>query len=137
MLHTPNDTRFKKGNPGRKPGSRNKVTTAVETLLDGEAENLTRKAVELAMEGNIIALRLCLDRVSPPRKERHITLSLPVLKTAEDGPKAMGAIVTAISDGDITPSEAQSLAGMIDVYRRTLETEDLERRLAALEEKKK
>jgi hypothetical protein len=46
--HMPNDTRFKKGNPGRKPGSRNKVTAAIEALLDGEAENLTRKAVELA-----------------------------------------------------------------------------------------
>ena len=45
------DTRFKKGNPGRRPGSRNKATVAVEALLDGEAEKLTRKAIEMALAG--------------------------------------------------------------------------------------
>ena len=44
---------FAKGNTGRPKGSRNKVTVAVETLLDGDAERLTRKAIELAMEGKV------------------------------------------------------------------------------------
>ena len=40
------------GNPaGRPRGSRNKATIAAETLLDGEAQALSRKAVELALEG--------------------------------------------------------------------------------------
>src|SRR5687768_16932362 len=62
------------GNPdGRPKGSRNATTLAVESLLDGEAEALTRKAVELAIAGDIAALRLCLDRVLPPRKDRPVT----------------------------------------------------------------
>jgi len=32
--------------------------------LEGEAEALTRKAVELALEGDVTALRLCLDRIA-------------------------------------------------------------------------
>ena len=69
------------GNPnGRPPGSRNKTTLAVESLLDGEAENLTRKAIELAKDGDLTALRLCLERIAPPRKDRPVTFSLPKLE---------------------------------------------------------
>jgi len=46
------------GNPqGRPLGARNRTTVAVEALLDGEAEKLTRKAVTLALEGNVACLR--------------------------------------------------------------------------------
>ena len=124
------------GNPkGRPKGSRNRVSVACDELLDGEAEAITRKAIERALEGDTVALRLCLERICPPRKERPIKLSLPPLETAADGPKAMGAIVQAVSEGEITPSEAHALAGMVETFRRTLETEELEGRLAALEAK--
>ena len=123
------------GNPGGRPkGSRNRVSVACDELLDGEAETLTRKAIEMALGGDITAMRLCLERICPPRKDRPINLPLPALKTAADGPKALGVIVEAVSVGDITPSEAQALAGTVETYRRTLETEELERRLAALED---
>ena len=57
------------GNPaGKAKGTRNKVTLAIEALLDGEAEALTRKAIELAKAGDMAALRLCMDRLAPPRK---------------------------------------------------------------------
>jgi Family of unknown function (DUF5681) len=57
------------GNPaGKARGTRNKVTLAIEALLDGEAEALTRKAIEIAKGGDLAALRLCLDRLAPPRK---------------------------------------------------------------------
>jgi Family of unknown function (DUF5681) len=51
----------KSGNPaGKPPGAKNRTTLAVEALLDGEAETLTRKAIELASGGDMQALRLCL-----------------------------------------------------------------------------
>jgi hypothetical protein len=56
------------GNPtGKRLGTRNKATMAAQALLDGEADALTRRAVELALEGNMAALRLCLERLLPPR----------------------------------------------------------------------
>jgi len=54
------------GNPlGRRVGCRNKTTIAAAALLAGEAEALTRKAVELALVGDPTALRLCIQRVLP------------------------------------------------------------------------
>jgi hypothetical protein len=130
-------SRFKKGqsgNPaGRPQGSRSKVTLAMDALLDGEAENLTRKAIELALEGDMAALRLCLDRLCPPRKERAIHCNLPAIGTPADAVAAMTALVESVAIGNLTPGEGQALAGMIDVHRRVVEHEDHERRLAALE----
>ena len=59
------------GNPaGRPAGSRNSATLACETLLEGQAEALTQKAVELALAGDPVALKICIDRIFPPRKDQ-------------------------------------------------------------------
>jgi hypothetical protein len=90
-------TKFKpgqSGNPGGRPkGSLNKATLAAQALLEGEAEALTRKVVELAKSGNPMALRLCLERLLPLRKDRPITFALPLLEGAEDLPQALKAIL--------------------------------------------
>ena len=102
------------GNPtGRPPGSRNKATLAVEALLEGEAEALTRKAIERALEGDGQALRLCLDRLAPPRRDRPVSFALPPLKEAADARDAFAAVVRAIAEGELTPSEGVTLAGLI------------------------
>jgi hypothetical protein len=56
----------------------------MEALLDGESEALTRKAVELAKGGDMQALRLCLDRILPPRKDRPLTFTLPAITGTTD-----------------------------------------------------
>jgi Family of unknown function (DUF5681) len=122
------------GNPsGRPKGSRNKATLAAEALLDGEAEALTRKAVEIALAGDTTALRLCLERLMPARKHRPVTFALPHLETAADAVKATAALVQAVADGDLTPSEAAELAKLVEGFRSALTTAELEERLAKLE----
>ena len=74
---------FEPGNPGRPKGARHRITRAAEALLDGETEALTRKAIELALAGDGMALRLCLERILPPRKERPVDIELPSLTGAE------------------------------------------------------
>jgi hypothetical protein len=102
------------GNPaGRPPGARNRVTLAVEALLEGEAEALTRKAIERALEGDGQALRLCLDRIAPPRRDRPVVFALPALKEAADARDAFAAVVHAIAGGELTPAEGVTLAGLI------------------------
>jgi uncharacterized protein DUF5681 len=124
----------KSGNPcGRPPGSRNRTTQAVDALLDGEAETLTRKAIEKAKEGDTAALRLCLDRIAPVRKDRPITFALPPMAGAADAVKASAAIVAAVSRGEITPSEAVELGRLLETYVKTLEITELEQRLNKLE----
>jgi hypothetical protein len=107
-----------------------------QALLEGEAEALTRKAVELALEGDAAALRLCLEWVIPARKDSPVTLTLPPMQTAEDAAAAMASIVGAVAAGDLTPGEGGALAGLVETYRRALETEDLERRVTLLEDRK-
>ena len=125
------------GNPGGRPkGSLNKATLASQALLDGEAEALTRKVVELAKEGHPVALRLCLERLLPPRKDRPVNFTLPRIEGAEDIVKALGAILEAVAQGEITPAEGQTLTAMLDGYRRGLETADLEARVTALEKER-
>ena len=59
---------FTANNSGRPKGSRNKATIAIESLLQGQAEALTQTAVTKALEGDSVALRLCMERIAPAPK---------------------------------------------------------------------
>jgi len=120
---------------GRPKGVRNKSTMATEALLNGESEALTRRCIDLAMGGDATALRLCLSRILPVKRERTIELNLPPLRVSQDALKAIGTVVEAVGSGAITPSEAQSVGGLLETYRRSFEIEELERRIGALEER--
>jgi len=93
---------FEKGRSGTPVGrprsARNKATLAADALFDSEAEALSRKAVELAL-GSEAALRLCLDRIIAPRRERPIQLAVPSIQSASDIAAAMGTIVKAAAQG--------------------------------------
>jgi hypothetical protein len=125
---------FGPGNPGRPKGARNKATLAAEALLDGEVESITRKAIELAKAGDITAMRLCLDRIVPVRKDRPVAFDLPILEHATDAVRALAAIAKAVADGDLTPMEAAELSKVIDGYVRAIETAELADRLDRLEQ---
>jgi hypothetical protein len=130
--------RGQSGNPkGRPKGARHKTTLAMEALLAGEAEGLTRKAIELAQEGDTVALRLCLDRLMPVRKDRPVPFALPPIETAADLTKATGALLAAVAAGDLTPSEAAELGKLVDALVRAIEVTDVQARLDALEGLKK
>ena len=124
------------GNPaGKRPGTRNRATRALEALLDGEAEALTRKAVELALGGDITALRLCLDRILPPRKDRPVSFELPAINGAEDARAASAAVLAAVSVGSLTPSEAAEVGKLIDAYVKAIEVTEVLARLEKLEQR--
>jgi Family of unknown function (DUF5681) len=122
------------GNPsGRPPGSRNQATLLMESLLEGEAEQLTRKAMELALAGDIAALRLCLERLIPPRKDRPIHLVLPPIENVQQISLAMARVSAAISEGEITPTEGEVLSNILAAHKDVMVTADLERRMDDLE----
>jgi hypothetical protein len=140
VTEAPKNAGKKRGKPfgpdhpgGRPKGARNKTTLAVEALMEGEAEALTRKAIELALEGDGPALRLCMDRIAPPRKDRHVTFALPRMETAADSVKASAALVEAVAEGELTPTEAAELQKLVDGFTRAVEATDIQERLAKLE----
>ena len=124
------------GNPaGRPAGARNKATLAVEAMLEGEAERLSRKAIEMALEGNVVALRLCLDRIAPPRRGRPVSLDIGAVRTAADFADAQAAVLMAMATGEITLEEAADAARVIEAVGSAYERRDMENRLAALEQR--
>src|ERR1700731_3331492 len=90
------------GDPlGRRVGCRNKTTIAAAALLAGEAEALTRKAVELALVGDPTALRLCIERALPQCRERAVKFALPPIESAPTGQSPW-------AEGTPTPRTPQS-----------------------------
>ena len=127
------DGTFGPGNAGKPKGSRHKTTLAIEALLEGQSEALTQAAIDKALEGDVTALRLCLDRIAPPRKDAPISFDLPDIETAQDAASAARAILKAVAAGEVTPLEAATVMAVVEQFRRTLETTEIEERLAALE----
>lgn len=125
--------KFAPGNPGRPKGARNKTTLQVEALLEGKAEALTQAAINKALEGDTVALRLCMDRIAPARKDAPVSFGLPPMANAADAAQAAQAVLAAVAGGEVTPSEGAAVMGLIETYRKTLETTELESRIAALE----
>ena len=123
------------GNPAGKPkGTRHRATMAVQALLEGEAEALTRKCIELAQKGDTTALRLCMERLAPAMKSRAVNLALPAVETAPDILKAQAATIQAMAAGEITPDEAATVASVLEAKRRAIETVQLEERVMRLEQ---
>ena len=131
------DGTFARGNnanPAGKPkGARHKTTLAIEALLDGEAETITRKAVELAKAGDLTAIRVCLDRLVPARRDRTVAFELPKIEKPGDAVTACAALLEAVADGALTPSEASELGKLIDACVRSIEASEFEERLSRLE----
>ena len=126
------------GNPsGRPAGARNKTTLAAEAILRGEAEGVAKEAVRLALEGDTAMIRVVLDKVVPTPKDKPIRLELPPLATAADCPRATSAILEAVAEGTLTPSEGAAVAGLVESHRKSLESEELELRVQALERAQK
>lgn len=122
------------GNPkGTKTGSRHRVTIAAENILTGDSEAISKKLVALAKAGDANALRICMDRILPPRKDRTVAIKLKAIKKADDLIKIMHQITQAVASGEISPQEGSQLSSMVETQRRTLETGDLAKRLEALE----
>jgi len=130
------DTRFKpgqSGNPAGKPkGTLHKATQAVMNLLEGETEALTRKAVELALEGDTTALKLCLDRIAPTLKPcaQPIRLNMPPPNNLANTARAF---VAAAANGEIPPDIAAQLVSAVASVARVEEMEQVKQRLEALE----
>jgi hypothetical protein len=136
-----NNGKFAKGTSGnlsgRPPGSRNKATLLMEELLEGEAEQLTRKVIELGKAGNIHALQLCLDRLTPPCRDRLVYFELPPMRSVDDISLGVTSIIAAVSEGKVTPQEGEVLSRILAEHANALQTRDIERRMEAVEAKLK
>ena len=123
------------GNPkGKARGTLHRATRAALELLEGDLAAITQVCIEKAKAGELLAVKLILDKLLPNQRERSINLKVPRVKGAQDLPQAFEAVMKAVADGEITPGEGQALTAMLETYRKGFELVELEARLTALEE---
>ena len=97
-------------------------------------QTISRRAVELALAGDLTAIRLVLERLVSPARDRPIKIELPSIKAAGDLIAAASALTDAVAGGDITPNEASALSNLVGNTAKAIETFELSERLARLEE---
>lgn len=124
------------GNPAGKPrGSRHRALLALDAIGEAASKEILEAVVIAAKAGDMRASEILLRRIWPERKGRAVEFDLPPITVPADAVKAVAAIVDAVATGELTPEEAQAVASVIEIQRRTIETQDLAERIAALEER--
>ena len=127
---------FQPGNQygrGRPKGSRNKSTLAAQKLLEQYSEPIMRKCIAQALNGDVRALKLCMERVTPVRRNSLVKVNLPAIESAKDLGPATQKILAEVKNGKLTPIDGESLVNIVEKYRRGLETVELSDRLDQLE----
>ena len=129
---------FKKGtsgNPsGRPTGALNKTTLIVQKLLASEAEEISRKVIEMAKDGDFQAAKLIIERICPPVKDSPVEFKLQKITKIEDILKAFTRVNEGLGNGELTPDQAKAIVNILEAHRKTLETNDLEKRVEQLED---
>lgn len=125
------------GNPAGKPKGAKDRRTEMRTLLQPHADKLVKKVVDLALAGDVQALRICIDRIIPPVREDRLQVALPDIADAAGCTEAQAAIMKAVASGELLPSQGEALAGLVEHRRRAIETTEIMKRLEALEAKGK
>src|ERR1700731_1937020 len=111
------------GNPGGKPpGTRARVTVLAEKLIEDQHDDIMKAVIERAKGGDPTTMRLCVERLVPARRGRPVVFDLPAIETPADVVNALGAIAGAMAEGELTPDEANAVAGVIEFRRRAIET---------------
>ncbi len=122
------------GNPtGRPKGSRHQALLALDKIGEAASKEVLEAVVKGAKEGDMRAAEILLRRLWPERKGRVVEFDLPPIAGASDAIKAVAAIVDAVAAGQLTPEEAQAVASVVEIQRKTIETAELAERIAALE----
>ena len=92
--------------------------------MEDEAEDIVKAVIAAAKSGDTTAARLVLDRIAPARRGRRVVFPLPTIETTADVTKALSAIVASMASGALTPDEAATVASVIEVKRKAIETQE-------------
>ena len=129
------DGTFSSGNAGRPKGTRSLKTVAIESLLEGQAKALTQTAISKALEGDSVALRLCMDRIMPAPKDKRVKVQLPSISSPRDLLKAASDVMISVQYGELTPLEGEKVISLLERCQKLFVSVDLVERIEALEQK--
>ena len=118
---------------GRPKGSRNKASQLLDQLGQNSAKEILQAVIDRAKVDDNYAANLVLNCVWPARKSNPVQIELPNIETAADVTKALDAVLAAVAAGEIDPDEAAQIGALLEAKRKSVETMELEARIAALE----
>ena len=124
---------FAPGNAGRPRGSRNKTSILAEQLLEAGVDAVAKSVVAAAKRGNMVAAKIVLDRLVPPRRGRPVQFDLPPASDTAGLVSAFAALTAGVSSGQLSPEEASAVAAVLEAQRKAIEMHDLSVRVTALE----
>jgi len=108
-----------KDQAGRRLDARSRAILAAQAVLYVKAEAITEKATQLALSGEINAIRLCLRLSLPPRREQPIEFEIRQLSWIHDAEEAIADVIAAVAAAKITLAEAAEVVRLIEAYVRT------------------
>lgn len=122
------------GNPrGRPVGSRNKKNVIAEEFeKDGSA--VARVVMDAALEGDMQAANMVLQRLSPPLRARAEKVTFELTPDAPLHEQA-NQVLASVAEGAIDPETGKLLIDCIQSVAGIRAVDELEARLIALEEK--
>jgi len=126
--------KFTKGNSGN-PNGRPAKADKLRQLLEGKADKVARKVIDAALDGDLQAARLVMERCIAPHRAVMPTCTFDLDETkplTEQG----RAVLAAIARGDIPPDTGKSLIDALTALARVTELDEIVRRLNQLEEQK-
>ena len=132
---------------GRKAGVPNKANAAARERIEHEADPIgfltsiqlgeeiqTGDARERpTLDQRISASMFLARKLLPDAKDRPVSFPLAATSNPQEVLTTSHAVLAAVAGGSLTPSEGQSIAGLLEVHRKLIETVDLDRRLTAME----
>ncbi len=119
------------GNPSGRPRGIKDKRSVFKAMVEPSSAQLIQKAIEMALGGNEAMLRLLLDRLLPV-KMREDLVPIDIKSNSLVGQTKI--ILSELAVGNITPSYAKSLMDTVAVEAKIIETEELEKRVQALEQ---
>lgn len=121
------------GNPkGRKKGGKTQ-STIIRQQLESHSDEIINKVVEIALRGNLNAIKLCLERICPPLKQAEVSFEFGNIGGKSLTEKGE-VIINSLAEGNITAHEARNAISILLTQGRLKEIDELENRLSSLEE---
>ena len=119
---------FQAGNKlgkGRPAGSKSYAQIALEEIGQENAQAILNKMIECALEGDVAAGKILLDRFRPLRKGYPVHIDLPAIKTIGELMEANSIIIQQMGQGKLTSEETLGVQSALDYTRKLIETKEL------------
>ena len=119
------------GNPAGRPKGALGKATKWRQALEPHGNDLFKVAVDHALSGDMQALKLCLERISPPVKPNSEPVTFDL--SGETLSDKAESVLQAIADGVIDVDSGRKLIGAISDLGRIIEVDSILERLEKLE----